>query len=70
MLRSWQGANLFGSLVGHILYGLMLGATCAAFDRLWLRLFIHSDPLNREPEGPGLRVCSDNKNPVAALPQR
>lgn len=51
-----QGANLFGSLVAHILYGLMLGATYAAFDRLWLRLFIHSDPLNREAEGPGLRI--------------
>lgn len=50
-----QGRNLFGSLVGHVLYGLMLGVTYAAFDRLWLRLFVHSDPLNREPEGPGLR---------------
>jgi hypothetical protein len=50
-----QGSNLFGSLVGHILYGLMLGVTYAAFDRLWLRLFVHSDPLNREAEGPGLR---------------
>jgi hypothetical protein len=50
-----QGGNLFGSLVGHVLYGLMLGVTYAAFDRLWLRLFVHSDPLNREPEGPGLR---------------
>jgi hypothetical protein len=51
-----QGTELFGSLVGHILYGLMLGFTYAAFDRFWVRLFIHSDPLNREPEGPGLRV--------------
>jgi hypothetical protein len=51
-----QGSNLFGSLIGHILYGLMLGVTYATFDRLWLRLFIHSDPLNREAEGPGLRV--------------
>jgi hypothetical protein len=51
-----HGATLFGSLVGHILYGLMLGATYAAFDRLWLRLFVYSDPLNREPEGPGLRI--------------
>ena len=50
-----QGSNMFGSLIGHILYGLMLGVTYAAFDRLWVRLFIHSDPLNREPEGPGLR---------------
>src|SRR5215469_1360745 len=50
-----QCGDLFGSLVGHILYGLLLGVTYAAFDRLWLRLFVHSDPLNREPEGPGLR---------------
>ena len=50
-----EGSNLFGALVGHILYGLMLGVTYAAFDRLWLRLFVHSDPLNREAEGPGLR---------------
>ena len=50
-----QGRMLFGSLVGHILFGLLLGVTYAAFDRLWLRLFIHSDPLNREAEGPGLR---------------
>src|SRR5215469_4266679 len=50
-----QGSNLFGSLVGHVLYGLMLGVAYAAFDRLWLRLFVHSDPLNREAEGPGVR---------------
>src|SRR5215472_15787392 len=42
-----QGRNLFGSLVGHILFGLLLGVTYAAFNRLWLRLFIYSDPLNR-----------------------
>jgi hypothetical protein len=51
-----RGASLFGSLVAHILYGLILGATYAAFDRLWLRLFVYSDPLNREPEGPVLRI--------------
>ena len=51
-----RGSELFGSLVGHILYGLMLGFTYAAFDRFWIRLFIQSDPLNREPEGPGLHV--------------
>jgi hypothetical protein len=50
-----QASKLFSSLVGHILYGLMLGVTYATLDRLWLRLFIHSDPLNREVEGPGLR---------------
>lgn len=51
-----QGSELFGALVGHILYGLMLGVSYATFDRLWLRLFVQSDPLNREPEGIGLRL--------------
>jgi hypothetical protein len=46
--------NLFGSLIGHILYGLILGVSYATFDRVWLRLFFRSDPLNRKPEGPGL----------------
>lgn len=51
-----QGGALFGSLVGHIIYGLILGVVYAAIDRVWLKLFVQSDPLNREPEGPGLHV--------------
>lgn len=51
-----QGSALFGSVVGHILYGLILGVAYATVDRLWVQLFIQSDPLNREPEGPGLRL--------------
>jgi len=51
-----HGSELFGSLVGHILYGLILGIAYATIDRLWVKLFIESDPLNREPEGPGLLV--------------
>src|SRR5499427_8258432 len=50
------GSAVFGSLVGHILYGLILGVSYATIDRVWIRLFIQSDPLNREPHGPGLRV--------------
>lgn len=50
-----KGSELFGSLVGHVLYGLIIGVTYATIDRIWVRLFIQSDPLNREPEGPGLR---------------
>jgi uncharacterized membrane protein YagU involved in acid resistance len=46
----------FGALIGHILYGLILGVVYATFDRVWVRLFIQSDPLNREPEGPGFRL--------------
>ena len=51
-----HASDLFGPLVGHILYGLILGISYATFDRIWVRLFIQSDPLNRKPEGPGLRI--------------
>ena len=51
-----QGAAIFGSLVGHILYGLILGVTYATLDRFWVRLFIQSDPLNREVEGAGVHI--------------
>jgi len=51
-----RSSQLFGSLIGHIIYGLILGVAYAAFDRFWLRLFIQSDPLNREREGPGFRL--------------
>jgi hypothetical protein len=49
-------SNLFGALVGFILYGLILGIVYATFDRAWVRLFIESDPINREPDGPGFRL--------------
>jgi hypothetical protein len=51
-----QGSAVFGSLVGYILYGLILGVAYASIDKIWVRLFIQSDPLNREIEGPGLHV--------------
>jgi len=51
-----QASSLFGSLVGHILYGLILGVTYATLDRFWVRLFIQSDPLNREVGGVGIHV--------------
>jgi hypothetical protein len=51
-----QGSAVFGSLVGHILYGLILGVAYATLDRVWLRLFIESDPLNREVSGAGVNV--------------
>jgi hypothetical protein len=51
-----RGAVVFGSLVGHILYGLILGVTYATLDRFWVRLFIQSDPLNREVEGAGVHI--------------
>jgi uncharacterized membrane protein YagU involved in acid resistance len=46
---------LFGSLIGHIVYGVIVGLLYAAVDRLWVRFFIESDPIDRQPEGPGLR---------------
>src|SRR5260370_8067900 len=51
-----QGSAVFGSLVGHILYGLILGVAYATIDKIWVRLFIQSDPLNMEIEGPGLHI--------------
>jgi len=53
---SEHGSALFGSLVGHILYGLILGVAYATVDKVWVRLFIQSDPLNREIEGPGVHI--------------
>ena len=46
--------RIIGSLVGYIIYGFILGTIYAFLDRIWVRLFIQSDPLNREPEGLGL----------------
>jgi hypothetical protein len=37
-------------------YGLIVGLIYAAVDRLWVGFFTESDPINREPEGPGSRV--------------
>ncbi|CAN5840560.1 hypothetical protein BH18ACT11_BH18ACT11_16220 [soil metagenome] len=51
-----RGAALFGSLVGHVIYGLLLGLVYAALDRLWIGFFHDSDPINREVEGPGTRT--------------
>jgi uncharacterized membrane protein YagU involved in acid resistance len=51
-----QASDLFGSLVGHVIYGLLLGLVYAALDRLWVGFFHASDPINREVEGPGIRT--------------
>ncbi len=48
--------TLFGSLVGHVIYGLLLGVIYAALDRLWVGFFIDTDPLNRAREGLGTRT--------------
>ena len=51
-----HASELFGSLVGHIVYGLLVGLLYAAVDRMWMRFFTESDPIRREPEGPGVRL--------------
>lgn len=66
ILPLWQGhapdwgfahaQELFGSLVGHIVYGLLVGVAYALADKLWVAFFIDSDPINRQPEGPGSRT--------------
>jgi uncharacterized membrane protein YagU involved in acid resistance len=49
------GQAAFPSLVGHVIYGILLGVVYAMVARLWRLFFFESDPLNREPEGPGTR---------------
>jgi uncharacterized membrane protein YagU involved in acid resistance len=51
-----RGQELFGSLFGHIVYGLIVGVIYAALDKLWVGFFIESDPINRQPQGPGSRT--------------
>ncbi|HEX5083681.1 MAG TPA: hypothetical protein VFY40_16660 [Blastocatellia bacterium] len=74
----WQGGRLnwsynrasvlFGSLVGHVIYGLLVGLIYAALDRLWVGFFKNSDPINREPEGIGSRfLYSLNWGAAASL---
>jgi uncharacterized membrane protein YagU involved in acid resistance len=63
-----RGQELFGSLMGHIVYGLIVGVIYAALDRLWVGFFIDSDPINRQPEGPGSRtLLSLGRGAVAGL---
>ncbi len=55
----WSAAratSLFGSLVGHVIYGLLLGLTYALLDRIWLAFFFESDPINRDVVGPASRT--------------
>jgi hypothetical protein len=61
-----HGAEVFGSLVGNALYGLILGILYATVDRLWLRMFVESDPIKREAEGTGLRTLRSLKWGAAA----
>jgi uncharacterized membrane protein YagU involved in acid resistance len=49
-----HGSAFFGSLIGHAVYGILLGLLYAWGNRLWVGLFIESDPLKRQAEGPGI----------------
>jgi len=61
-----RGGALFGSLVGHVIYGLIVGLIYSALDRLWVGFTKNSDPINREPEGPGSRVLHSAGHGAAA----
>lgn len=61
-----RGSALFGSLIGHVVYGLIVGLIYAALDRLWVGFFRDSDPINREPEGAGSRFLYSLKWGAAA----
>jgi len=45
----------FGPLIGNIITGLIIGLLYAIIDRLCVRFLTESDPIHREPEGPGVR---------------
>ena len=45
----------FGPLIGNIITGLIIGLFYSVVDRLCVRFLTESDPIHREPEGPGLR---------------
>jgi uncharacterized membrane protein YagU involved in acid resistance len=63
-----HAAVQFAPLVGHVIYGLLLGLIYAALDRLWVGFFFESDPLNRQPEGVGTRTLrSLSQGAVASL---
>ena len=64
---SWErAAALFGSLVGHVVYGLIAGVLYAAADRLWVGFFTDSDPILRAPEGPGAHALHTARWGLAA----
>lgn len=47
--------DAFPSLIGHLVYGIVLGIFQAGLLQLWRLLFVESDPLTRQAEGPGTR---------------
>lgn len=56
---SWSiaaGREVFGALIAHLIYGLVVGLGYAIVDGLWLLLFVGSDPIRRERGSPIARV--------------
>ncbi|MGA2016809.1 MAG: hypothetical protein ABSH26_07610 [Opitutaceae bacterium] len=51
-----RASRLFGPMVGHILFGLILGIVYSVTDATWKRLFVDADPLNRKRQGPGVHL--------------
>jgi uncharacterized membrane protein YagU involved in acid resistance len=49
-------SDLFGPLVGYVLYGVIVGVVFATVERARVRLFVETDPIRREPEGPGVQT--------------
>lgn len=45
----------FGPLIGDIITGVIIGLIYSFVDRATVRFLTESDPIRREPEGPGLR---------------
>jgi uncharacterized membrane protein YagU involved in acid resistance len=65
----WSAAHaaaLFGSLVGHIVYGVIVGLLYAIVDDVWRWLFERSDPINRQAEGAGMLALSSIARGAAA----
>jgi uncharacterized membrane protein YagU involved in acid resistance len=53
---SERAGELYGALIGHLVYGLLVGLIFSAADRLWVGFFYEADPINRRPEGPATRT--------------
>lgn len=70
-LPDWSAVRareLFDLLPAHVTYGLLLGLIYATLDKVWVKFFIESDPIRRQPEGPGPRtVRSLGRGAVAGL---
>lgn len=51
-----HASAIFNQLVGDVIFGLLLGLVYAVINRLWLAMFVETDPINREVEGPARRT--------------